>query len=116
RLHRRAEIAVRGEEAFGHAVDERGRRRVGDEPLAELRREELRRRRMPREIADHRLPFLDPAAGAEALAEDGLRLAVVEEAAEREARIAAVDAPAGEHARQLGDVLLCVAAVDAERV
>src|SRR6185436_10210584 len=115
-LHRLAQIAARREKALRHAVDERRRRRIGDQALAELRREELRGRRMAREKADHRLPFLDSAAGAEALSEDELRLAVVEKTAEREARVAAIDAPAGEHACKLGDVLLRVAAIDAERV
>src|SRR5215212_7522745 len=49
RLHRLAQIAVRGEEALRDAVDQGGRRSVGDEAPAELRRDELRGRRMTRE-------------------------------------------------------------------
>src|SRR5439155_10649761 len=51
-------------------------------------------------------------------AEDGLLAAVVHERTEDEARGVArtVDRPARERARHLGDVLLRVAAVDAERV
>ena len=66
---------------------------------------------------EHALAILDPAAGRDAVAEDGLRAAVVHHRREAEAGFGgAADRPPGERSRHLDDVLLCVAAIDAQRV
>ena len=124
------------------AIDGGGRRLVADEVRDELRRHEARRRRVAAERADGalglvlaRLPVAD--------AEQRLRAGLVQERLEHERDVVgrarhhrraspaaterasarrlplrreSADGPAGQHLRELLDVLLRVAAVDAERV
>ena len=71
-----------------------------------------------REDVEHLLAVGLAAARLDDVAEHHLLAGVVQARVEREAAALprAVDRPAGERARHLGDVLLRVAAVDAERV
>ena len=53
-----AQVALRVEELLRRAIDQRRRRLVGDEPLRELERDVMRRRRMHREQVEQPLAFL----------------------------------------------------------
>ena len=117
RAHHLAQVAVTGSESCRQSIDQRRGRRVADEPPRQLGRHEPRRRGMRGEQVEHLLAVLD-SAGANLVSEDDLLAIVVNPRFEQEvaaySRIA--DRPAGERPRHLGDVLLRVAAVDAERV
>ena len=81
-------------------------------------RDEARGRWMARDDVEHLLAVLDAASRGQPLAEDGLLAGVVHDRPEDEPAAAArlLERPPGERARDLDDVLLRVAAVDAERV
>jgi hypothetical protein len=112
------DIAAGARVGAGHSRDQRGRGRVRDEAPHQLRRDEARGRRVAREDLDHALAVVTPAAGRDPLTEHDFLAAVVHARPEDEVPVGLrpVDRPAGERAGDLGDVLLCVAAVHAERV
>src|SRR5207237_9196902 len=110
--------ALGGAKRGRDALDERRRRLIGDEAAHELGGGEARGGRGMEQQAQDSLAVVLAAARGYPQAEDGLLAAVVHPRTEDEARGVArtVDRPARERARHLGDVLLRVAAVDAERV
>ena len=59
-------------ESGGRAIDERGRRRIADEPPDQLRRDEARRRRMRGEDVEHLFAVALAAAGLDPVAEHEL--------------------------------------------
>ena len=126
-----ADCAAKGDHARGDSRDERRAWVVRDEVAAELRRDELRGRGVRDEYVQDLLAVLDASAARNLLAEHNLLAVVVEARREEEGAGAAVlsgvvavdaaaarlvDSPSGERARDLLYVLLCVAAVNAQRV
>src|SRR5262249_14462247 len=93
------------------------RRSVGNKAHGQLARDEFGRGRMMRQQVEHLLAFLF-ALLADALPEDELwsRLMSALVEVEGSALLRLFDAPPGQDLRQLGDVLLGVAAIDAERM
>src|SRR5207237_4861121 len=84
RPHDLANVAVRVDEPLRGAIDERGRRRVGDESPHQLRRDEARGRGMPRKNVEHLFAVGFSAAGLNPMAEDDLFTVVVQPRLEAE--------------------------------
>ena len=113
-----AQVALRVEKLLRRAVDERLGRLIGDEALRQLEGDVARGVRVLRQHVQDAFALFLAAAFREIRAEDHLLARVVHLGTEQEAAAHArlIDRPARERARDLDDVLLGVAAVDAERV
>src|SRR5262249_1997675 len=113
-----AQIAIGCPEPRGGAIDERRRRRVADETARELGGNQTRRRWLPCEDVEHLLAVGLAAARFDHVAEHDFLAGIVEARIEPEAaaKPRVLDRPPREGARDLGHVLLRVAAVHAERV
>src|SRR5262249_12255627 len=101
-----------------HAIDQRSRWIIGQEALGQLSRDEAGGGRMVGHKVEHLFPIFNSTAGGDLHAEDGFLALVVHTRveAERTAGPWPVNRPAGETASHLGHIVLCIAAVDAERV
>src|SRR6266566_9345829 len=99
-------------------IDERLRWRIAHEPARQLERDEVSRRRTPRQDVEHILGVFHPASSRELVAEDDLLSSVVHLRTENEAATLCrwLDRPAGEGARDVDHVLLRIPAIDAQRV
>ena len=113
-----AEIALRVEELLRRAIDQRLGRLVGDEPLRELEGNVMRGGRMPREQVERAFAFFESLPAGNFVPSSTFVAGVVHLRPEDElpARLRPIDRPARQDPRELDDVLLRVAAVDAERV
>ena len=112
-----ADVSLAGEVAPGHGIDQCRRRSVADEADCQLLRQEVRRRGIHGQHVQHGEAFL-LAVAVDGLAEDNLVAGLV--AAVHVKKFAAVagiiHGPTGKDLRDLGNVVLGVAAVDAEGV
>ncbi len=120
RAQRGRDVAAARAERRRDRVDRRGRRSVGEEAPAELRRDVHRRRRMPRHGLEQDLGIALASARGDLDAEHALAPVVVLVGVELDDRLAeavlVAHRPTGQTARGLHHVLLRVAAVHAERV
>ena len=122
RLRHLLEVAVGVEKTLRQPIDERRRRVVGNEMARQLGRDVLRRRRMTREVGEHRAPLLDAVVGDKRCRSPSARRARARAAMKTNSppwfgiRHGRQDRPAGQDLGEIGDVGLGVDGAHAERV
>src|SRR6185295_602071 len=98
------------------SIDKRFRWIVAHEMARELRRDEARRRRCTRNHIQNLFAFLHTPASREFLPKNRLLAGVVYRWIEEKLARLPIEGPSRESARDFLHILLCVAAVNAERV